>query len=576
MTLTFYIVSDEIQTKSKDIARMNKIAAAFKVMGHKTVIGSRNPNAHSHPESLKCTGKNDVFVCIFGGVDIEVISDHTGYKQSDWFKKRIKNAKIMYIYMSSPEGRAVSIANSKKIGIAHDGKGNIPGLNSIANPAAFLKQHGITWMQAGTTEAIVQKIKNNQYEGAGLALTSTGTSEVQVTEYTKKHGYDCSNHFEGYLKIDYSLNNEKTIRSIYVDFASESAETSNSFNNASLIFQNNKQFINQIPLLQHLKSIHDQKDTKGYKYYLRKVSLVRKFDKEKYSDAKLYDLKTDDATYKINLYSLGISSGEAINHKTLGVSGKSLLEALKTALESCGYSHKMHYSQHRNDDWIEFMPELDYTPLHTFTEDINGDIIGISNVKYSPMSDLVNSSIMVYDNKTNENKEIVDYRFARKSRITDILRYGEQTHLESLSDTHGFSEASQIAYDKLNEYYKPTVTFTLLAAGFQDININEFVETDTINPLLSDTYRVASRKIITDVTNRPMIQTEYGLGEADYKIRVKHKLAEQRKRLMSDKIDLNTPVTYSDNMADDFIEYTNEQDDIDYVNYQVWVDEYGD
>lgn len=572
MVYTFYIVSDEIQTKSKDLARMNKIASAFKAMGHKAVIGKRNPNAHSNPQQLKCTGKNDIFVCIFGGVDIEVISDHTGYKQTNWFKKRLKNAHLLYIFMSKPEGDAVSL-ESKKIGLAHDGKHNIPNLHSIVNPSSFLKKNGIAYIQEGTTDAVVQKIRNNDYKGAGLPVANGYNSEVTTNEYTRKRGYDCSTHFEGYLKIGYTLNNESKTRYIYVDFASESAETRNSFNNEALIFANDKQYTNEIPILKHLKSVHDPTDTKNYKYYLKSVSLVRKFDKEKFSDGQLYELKTDDATYKINLYSLGLSTGEAINPKKLGTSGKSLLEALKTCLNECNYYYKLHYGQYRNDDKIEFLSELDYTPRHTFDESINGDILGISNVKYSPTADLVNNSIIVYDNKIKENEDTKAYRFARKSRIREILRYGEQTHLENPSNSMGFSEASQMAYDKLNEYYKPDTTFTVTCEGFPSVSINDFVDTKTVNPILTNRFQVCSRVIKTDVNKRPMIQSEYGLGAIDSKLKVKHNLAEQRKKLVRQELDIDTAIEYYDQESESFIEYTNKSEDIDYVNYEVWVDD---
>lgn len=576
MTYTFYIVSDHIQTQAKDIARMNKIAAAFKAMGHKTVVGSRNPNAHTHPEQLKCTGKNDVFVCIFGGVDIEVISDHTGYKQSDWFKKRLKNARLMYIFMQSPEGRAVTVGN-KKIGLAHDGKGNIPGFNSIANPASFLKKNGITFLQSGTTDGIVGKIRSNNYEGAGLNLGSNSSStEVTTTEYTIKHGYDTSNHFQGYLKIDYTVNKKNgTLQTIYVDFCSEAPEMSSipSFNNSNLIFSNNKKYTNEIPLLEHLKSVHDPKGVKNNKYYLKKVSLVRHFDKTKLSDGQLYDKKTDDSTYKLNLYKLGLSSGEVINQVTLGVAGKTLLDAVDNVLKKCGYRYNMKYYNLRNNDTVQFLPEVDTSyPVHTFNEGIDGDIIGISNVKYSPTSDLINNSMMIYKSKVAEDSEIGVYRYARKARLDDVLRYGEQTHLESLSDTIAFTEASQNAYNNLETYYKPDTTFTVTSVGLPPVDVNDYVETKTITPLLTNGYIVESRRIVTNVDDRPMIRTEFGLGDVDKKLKVKHNLDKQRRELVKAKLDLNEPVHYIDAMSDNFIEYTEEVDNIDYVNYEVWVD----
>ena len=198
MVRTFYIVSDHIGTKSQDKKRMNQIASSFKALGHNTVVGERNPNAHSHPEKLGCTKKNDVFVCVFGGVDIEVISDHTGYKQSDWFRKnRLKKASLMYIFLRKKGG--VNIATAKKIGLAHDGKGSVAGLVSISKPAQFLKNHNITWIQEDTDAEIYADIRAKRWNGAGLTLDgnkgSTST-EVKEEKYTVKTGYNTQTHFE--------------------------------------------------------------------------------------------------------------------------------------------------------------------------------------------------------------------------------------------------------------------------------------------------------------------------------------------------------------------------------------------
>ena len=564
---TFYIVSDNIQGKSKDKEWMNKFAAAFKALGHKAKVCGWGSDAHNYPDTYKCTGKNDVWVCVFGGVDIEVISDHTGYKQSNWFSKRIKNAHIMYIYMSSPEGEAVSV--NGKVGLPHDGKGNIPGLTVINNVADFLKKHGITYIRDGTTANVVNKIRKGKFEGASFISTNPDTT---TDSYTIKHGYDTSQHFEGYLKIDYTIDKKNgTLHTAYVDFASDSAETGrNSFNNDSLTFMNNKSFINEIPLLEHLKSIHDVGGTKSYKYYLKKITLVRKFDKNS-TKGSLFDNKTEKSTYKINLYKLGLSTGEVINQMTLGVSGKTLLDSINTVLDKAKYYHKISYGKYRDNDRINFMAELDmHNPVHTFRETIDGDVLGISNVKYSPASDMVNNSLTVFKSKTSENNDKTVYRYARKSKLDNVLRYGEQSHIENLSDTGAFVEASQVAYDNLQEYYKPNTTFTVRAEGLAPVDVNDYVATEMINPLLTNYYIVQSRKIITDVSKRPMVQTEYGLGDIDNKLKVKHNLAKQRKNLVRKSLDIKEACHYVDNMSDNFIEYS-EENDIDYNHYEVWI-----
>ena len=100
---TFYIVSDNIQSKSKDKARIKEIAKAFQSIGHKAVVGEVGSNEHTKPKSYGCTKKNDVWVCIVGGVCAGTIADLTGYVGfGDWFKKdQLKKASLMFIFVSA-------------------------------------------------------------------------------------------------------------------------------------------------------------------------------------------------------------------------------------------------------------------------------------------------------------------------------------------------------------------------------------------------------------------------------------------------------------------------------------------
>ena len=91
------------------------------------------------------------------------------------------------------------------------------------------------------------------------------------------------------------------------------------------------------------------------------------------------------------------------------------------------------------------------------------------------------------------------------------------------------------------------------SVGLPPVAINDWVETKTVNPLLTNEYKVASRKITIDVTDRPMISTEFGLGDIDASIKVKNNLAEQRKKLVRQALDLKDAVTYSDSMTDEFV-----------------------
>ena len=103
------------------------------------------------------------------------------------------------------------------------------------------------------------------------------------------------------------------------------------------------------------------------------------------------------------------------------------------------------------------------------------------------------------------------------------------------------------------EYFKPITTFTVKSVGLAPVEINDWVETKTVNPLLTNEYKVASRKINIDVEDRPMISTEYGLGDIDAKLKVKNNLTNQRKKLVRQALDLNQAVTYEMVGEDEFL-----------------------
>ena len=565
---TFYIVSDNIQTKSKDKARIRAIADAFRSIGHKAVVGDVGSNMHTKPKKYGCTKKNDVWVCIFGGACAGTIADMTGYTGfGEWFKKdQLKKAHLMYIFVSNPEGNAVDIANTKKLGIAHDDNFSrkVKNFTGIKNPSNYLLKHDVTWLEDGTTSAIVQKIKQQKFNGQGLDLDGTGqTGEKQITNsYTISRGYDVNTPFEAYLKIDYAVGKANgEVKTIYVDWSSEAPSRYNKFDNTyPLQWQNRKNNIHEIDLLSKIKTAErDYAETSTKKYYLKKVTFLRDFqdkidDIDTEEDESLaYDDK-DKSSYKMAIYDLGVFNGEVVKMESLGVSGKTLLDGMKGILEKANYNFNIIYGARRDMDIINFSENITQSPIrYTFNEGFDGNIIGISNVKYSPTSQLVNSSVVIYKSKKKENDPTMTYNYSKKCKMEEVLRYGEQMKVENLSTETGSREATQKSYDNLLEYFQPVTTFTVKSVGLPPVKIHDLVETKTINPLLTNEYEVKSRKINIDVTDRPMVQTEFGLGDIDAPLKVKRNLAEQRKKLVRKQIDVNQPVVYEDSMTDEFI-----------------------
>lgn len=571
-TYTFYVNSDNIQNKEKDKARIKKVMKAFKSLGHKAVNCGVGSDAHSNPKKWKCTSKNKVWVCIFGGVCGGTIADQTGYTGfGSWFKKdQLKNAHLFYIFVNKPTGGASNLNTIKKLPRAWDDNFSPKSFTGIPNPKEYLLNHDVTWIQGGTDDEIVNLIKTQNWQGSGF---DGGNSNVQTTttKYEITHGFDEQKPFEAYLRVDYSIGSrEGEQHHILIDWQTEAQGTNEKkFGNDSVPqWKANEKYICEIDLLDKIKTAErDYGQTKDTKYFLKKVTFLRDFkdvldDKDtEEKENLLYDKAKDKSSYKMLLYDLGVFNGEVVNHQSLGVNGKTLLDGVKTILEKSEYEFQIKYGQYRMNDYINFSQHTNSEEniAHTFNEGFDGDIIGISNVKYSPTKDLVNDCLTIYKSLDQEDLTGTHYRYTRKGKLGEMLRYGEQTHIENLQKNSSYVEATQHSHDALQKYFKPNTTFTVKSVGLPPVGINDWVETKTINPLLTNTYQVASRKISIDVEDRPMVQTEFGLGDIDATIKVKNNLAEQRKKLVREPLDLSTSIQYDDKMT---------EDDID----NVWVD----
>lgn len=564
---TFYVNSDNIQNKSKDKARIRMVMEAFKSLGHKAVNCGVGSDVHSKPKKFKCTGKNDVWVCIFGGVCGGTIADMTGYQGfGSWFQNdQLKKAHLFFIFMNAPTGKASNLNTISKLPKAHDDNFSPKSFKGIPNPKEYLKSHNVTWIQGGSDQVIDNLIRTQQWQGSGFDITNSNV-KTTTTKYQITHGFDTQKPFEAYIRVDYSIGSRTgKEHHILIDWQTEAKGTAEKkFTNESPPqWGNDSKYIWEVDLLSKIKSAQgDYAESNDTKYYLKRVTFLRDFqdvldDKDTEDDeSKIYDKSKDKSSYKMLLYDFGVFNGEVINPVSLGVNGKTLLDGVNTILDKSDYEFQMKYGELRKDDYINFSQHSNSEEniAYVFNEGFDGNIIGISNVKYSPTKDLVNDCLTIYKSLDKEDYTGTHYRYTRKGKLSEILRYGEQTHIENLQKNSSYSEATQYSHDALEKYFKTLTTFTVKTVGFPYLNINDWVETKTINPILTNTYQVASRKINIDVNDRPMVQSEFGLGDIDANIKVKNNLAKQRKKLVREALDLEDKVAYEDKMTDAMID----------------------
>lgn len=398
------------------------------------------------------------------------------------------------------------------------------------------------------------------------------------------NGYDKDKPFQAYLDVYYDIytknpNYKKggkeryyipkvTGKHITIDWSAEALDSqtnikwSNSENKSDvkLNIQNFTDDISRIDLLGKIQATNNiitesQKKNDTNRYILKKVLMrynpLRVLDdaSTEQNESLLYQ-KDDNCTYKMKLYNISFDNSEAINGKLLGVSGKTVLEAMNTILENGKYFCRMKYNKHRENDTLHIVPlsELNTSNvIDTFQEGFDGNVLGISNIKFNPVDSRVNTDILIYKKKERNKQNTAEYEYyynARAVNLKDILTYGEFGKIESSEIISSSVEARQQCRLNYEANYSTNATYTLKTVGLPLCQINNYVQTIMSDDNLTGTYLVASRSITIDPSNRPIVQTELGLGEVSNQLKTLRNLEKQRKELIRKKIDINKPSNY--------------------------------
>ena len=174
MGLKFFVNSDNISGKSSDNERINKICSALQSLGHTATNCGVGSNNHSFPDKHGCTQSDCVWVCVYGGYCAGTMYDQTGY-WSNYFQKKLGQAKLVYVFVWKPEGAIqVKAYDRNNLGRAHDDNFS-PSFSPIPNIGKYLASKNVGWWE-GTTDQIIQQIKNKQITGASLEGFSGGSS----------------------------------------------------------------------------------------------------------------------------------------------------------------------------------------------------------------------------------------------------------------------------------------------------------------------------------------------------------------------------------------------------------------
>lgn len=343
------------------------------------------------------------------------------------------------------------------------------------------------------------------------AVVSGSTNRMQTTETTITKGYDREKPFQCYIDICYSLENSFKSKKyhIYLDFT-QKARSDYSQSGLVPVWVNNSS--KEITLVNLISRIRDYQGEDA-EIFLQSISFVAPKIKTTNTDEST-DWYTEDnnindnSSCKMLLYSMSFDNKTGVQPADLQACGKSVNDILKDILDVTGYVVDMTYAEHRCDDKINFRVNTSETPVFTATEGNNNNILEWGNINYDPANELFNMSMCVFKkNKTNK------YYYV-DSRYTDsILKYQEQCTLITENEPIGEKEAYWNA--RHNEKFNPeqTYSFTITVKGFPDVRLKELVEVIANAKKLNTLKECESIVLNYDISEKPVIQTELGLGE---------------------------------------------------------------
>lgn len=573
----FYINTDKVGSKNADKKYCIRLANALKKMGYTAKYVGRGPDVKGHPNKWGKMDENSVNVHVVGGMCAGTMMDLT----APYFKKMMKGGAVIFGLRVGKPSAIPSALNKKNTDFEHlkwlpkahdDGFSGIKGLKY---PAERLRKNNAGYCydcdQTGRNISPEQMAKNlvNNVTGVfntkyknNVIMRSWGKSQESDdsdsagTEET--WGFDKENPFQAYIKVVFSVNDSPTRLNAIFDFTSNAPDKDYSFQTDEKVsFEWNEYKEYRIDLISRLREV--MMDTQhNNRYYLHEIWLLdyipipesRTTDSDGGESTVLYDKNTDHSSYKLLVSECGFSNYEEISSKSLGLSGQTLMDGIESCMEDTDFLYKVQYAPKRYNDKIVFYKDSQYTEpaeYNVFKQGAHGNILTVSNIQYSPITTLKNSSICIYKSQSdNHNEESLTYNYTQSCYLDSVLEYGEHTVMTTASDNISDLEAFYRARTNKDFQENMDISYSIQVAGYTGTELMDYVKTVMNNEYLNSIKRVNSIEITGNVEQRPMIKTTLGLGAIDRAMALDKKLQRDRKLARNEKADVVGGIQFVD------------------------------
>ncbi|WP_223792629.1 Ig-like domain-containing protein [Methanobacterium spitsbergense] len=145
-----YITSDNIISKTSDIARINSIVKGLRAMGIKAYNMGVGPNYHISVLQSSKVPKNALVIDIYGGACAGTLKE----MGSSWYKS-IKSTREVFSVFWPP---STDITNLTYLPRAHDDNFSSASFKGIAHPDDYLKANGYSYIYSGSITSVVSAI----------------------------------------------------------------------------------------------------------------------------------------------------------------------------------------------------------------------------------------------------------------------------------------------------------------------------------------------------------------------------------------------------------------------------------
>lgn len=570
----FYVNTDKISRNPKpDIEYAKRVVKALKKQGYSAKYVGRGPDVKGHPNKWGKMDEYSVNVHIVGGMCAGTMIDLT----APYFKRLMKGGTVIFGLRVGKPSAIPSALNKKSTDFEH--LKWLPrawddtfsgGLKGLKYPANHLRRNNASYCydcdHTGRNISPEQMAKNlvgnttgvfnTKYQNNSIRPNWGNSYEVDDSDSagtTQTFGFDKDNPFQAYIKIVFSINNESKRREAIFDFTSNAPDKNYSFQTdekVSFEWYSFKEY--RLDLVSRLREV--MMDTQHEnRYYLHEIWLLDYIpipDSANGESSKLYDKNTDHSSYKMLVSECGFSNYEEISSKSLGLSGQTLMDGIETCMDETDFLYKVQYAPKRYNDKIIFYKDDQYTEpadYNIFKQGVEGNILNVTNIQYSPITTLKNSSICVYKSQEdNHNEESLTYNYTQSCYLDSVLEYGEHTVMTTASDNISDLEAFYRARTNKDFQDNMDISYSIQVAGYTGTELMDYVKTLMSNDYLNSIKRVNSIEITGNVEQRPMIKTTLGLGAIDRAMALSKKLQDDRKRARTEKAEVVGGIGYVD------------------------------